>query len=136
MSFDLTIVTPEGERFNGSVEGVVLPGSEGEFGVLEGHERFLSPLQHGTLELRTGQGPRWAAVSDGFADVSGERVTVLVETCELGDQIDVPRAEYARDRAREVLDGLTGSAEDQAQRPRWEAALRRAELRLEIAARS
>ena len=51
MSLELTIVTPEGETFSGEVEQVVLPGSEGDFGVLEGHERFLSPLNHGALEI-------------------------------------------------------------------------------------
>ena len=52
MPFDLTIVTPEGEAYRGSVERVVLPGSEGEFGVLANHERFLSPLRVGPVEIR------------------------------------------------------------------------------------
>jgi F-type H+-transporting ATPase subunit epsilon len=135
MAFELTIVTPEGERFAGPVEAVVLPGSEGEFGVLEGHERFLSPLRIGSAEIRAGGATHWAALAEGFADVSGERVVVLVETCELAEDIDVARAERARGRAREALDGLTGSDGDQAQRPGWEADLARAEVRLAVAAR-
>lgn len=135
MPFELTIVTPEGERFSGPVETVVLPGSEGEFGVLEGHERFLCPLAIGSAEIREAGASHWAAVSRGFADVAGDRVTVLAESCELAHEIDVGRAEAARDRARGVLESLTGSEEDEAKRPEWEAALARAELRLEIASR-
>ena len=56
MSIDLTIVTPQGIVFQGPVESVVLPGAEGEFGVLENHERFLSPLRTGEVEIKTRRG--------------------------------------------------------------------------------
>lgn len=86
MAFELTIVTPSGEAFSGAVESVVLPGEEGDFGVLPGHERFLAALREGPFEIREGNassGTRRGEVSSGFADVSGEHVTVLVDRCSL-----------------------------------------------------
>jgi F-type H+-transporting ATPase subunit epsilon len=78
--FDLIIVTPHGQAFRGAVDSVVLPGSEGEFGVLPQHERFLSPLAAGEVTIRRGAETLRATVSDGFAEVRGESVTVLVES--------------------------------------------------------
>ena len=84
MAIELTIVTPEGEVFSGEVERVVLPGESGDFGVLDGHERFLSALRSGPLEIQAGE-TRTGELSDGFAEVSGDRVTVLVDRCTLAD---------------------------------------------------
>jgi F-type H+-transporting ATPase subunit epsilon len=103
--------------------------------VLEGHERFLAPLRTGAVEIRTAEGTSWAAVSNGFADVSAESVTVLVETCELAEGIDVPRAERARAQARAALDRMGEGTSEEAERLRWQAKLARAEMRLEIAQR-
>ena len=67
MSLELVVVTPEGEALSEVVEQVVLPGEAGEFGVLESHERFLTPLQPGPMEVQSGGASRWAAISSGFA---------------------------------------------------------------------
>jgi F-type H+-transporting ATPase subunit epsilon len=83
--FDLTIVTPEGEAFQGPVDAVVLPGSEGDFGVLPQHERLLTPLRPGPVEIRTGGATRRATIAEGFADVSGTQVVVMVTSCQLED---------------------------------------------------
>jgi F-type H+-transporting ATPase subunit epsilon len=80
--FELRIVTPQGSAFAGEVDSVVLPGSEGEFGVLPRHERFLSLLQPGEVVIRRGGETLRARVSDGFAEVRGEAVTVLVVSWE------------------------------------------------------
>lgn len=82
MAIELTIVTPDGEVFSGDVERVVLPGESGDFGVLEGHERFLSALRSGPFEIQDGD-TRTGELSDGFAEVNGDRVTVLVDRCTL-----------------------------------------------------
>ena len=63
MSLELVVVTPEGEALSEVVDQVVLPGEAGDFGVLESHERFLTPLQPGPMEVQTGGGRRWAALS-------------------------------------------------------------------------
>jgi F-type H+-transporting ATPase subunit epsilon len=82
VSLDLTIVTPVGEAFHGPVDAVVLPGTEGDFGVLPRHERLMTALRPGQLEIRSGSGTRRATISDGFADVSGEQVVVMVTSCQ------------------------------------------------------
>jgi F-type H+-transporting ATPase subunit epsilon len=134
--FELSIVTPEGRVYQGRVESVVLPGSEGDFGVLGGHERFLAPLRIGEIEIRDERGRRFAALSGGFADVSGEQVVVLAETCELAERIDVARAERARERAEREL-GRLQEAGSEEQRFRLEqAALERALVRIQAAARA
>lgn len=131
MPFELSIVTPQGEVYHGPVESVVLPGSEGDFGVLPEHERFLSPLRIGALEIRTAAEELNAAIAEGFAEVGGGRVVVLVESCELADEIDVARAELDRDRAREGLEALDrdGDAERYAH---YEAALAHAHARIQV----
>ncbi len=85
MPFELIIVTPDGESYHQPVDTVVLPGSEGDFGILTSHERFLTPLHAGSIQVQPPNGNRLsAAIGDGFADVRGDRVTVLVESCEFG----------------------------------------------------
>jgi F-type H+-transporting ATPase subunit epsilon len=81
MSLELTIVTPQGEAFRGPIESVVLPGSEGDFGVLPRHERLLTSLRVGEVEIKTSTGTRRASISEGFADVSGSEVVVMVTSC-------------------------------------------------------
>jgi F-type H+-transporting ATPase subunit epsilon len=83
---ELNIVTPSGQAFAGPVDRVVLPGSEGEFEVLPQHERFLSPLKAGDVVIKRGGETLRGKVSDGFARVEGESVTVLVESCQLSGQ--------------------------------------------------
>ena len=133
MSVQLTIVTPQGEAFAERVDTVVLPGSEGDFGVLEGHERFLSPLRIGLLTVQTGGTTRWAAVSKGFADVSGEDVVVLVDQCQLADQIDVAEVEATCESAEASLRELSAGPEDDVRRAELEQTIERAGVWLEAA---
>jgi F-type H+-transporting ATPase subunit epsilon len=135
MGLELTIVTPQGERYRGSVDHVVLPGSEGEFGVLPEHERYLTPLRAGAAEIRTGRETLWAAIADGFADVQGDSVTVLVESCELAHDIDTARAERAHERAAQGLATLDPD-EDRVRYEAFEVALERARIRLEVGRKS
>ena len=114
MPLHLTVVTPEGEAFDKAVEGVVLPGSEGEFGVLPGHEAFLTGLAAGTLQISTGAETLYAAVGRGFAEIHGSTLSVLVGSCEFAHEIDRSRAEIALDRARAQLEAMRGTAEGEA----------------------
>ena len=134
MPFELTIVTPEGQAYQGSVERAVLPGSEGEFGVLTDHERFLAPLRVGTVEILTADGPVYAAVADGFAEVDGKHVTVLVDSCELEHEIDAARANAAAAAAQQYLDKAAGN-EDPERYQHFEAALERARTRISVSQR-
>jgi F-type H+-transporting ATPase subunit epsilon len=135
MPLDLSIVTPEGEDFAGTVDGVVFPGVAGDFGVLPGHERFLSPLRCGEVEITSGGRKQWAAISGGFVEVKDDHVTALVETCELASDIDVARAERARERAEQKLKSIRDAAALEGDLKLWEAALQRAVVRIQTAAK-
>ena len=115
MPFHLSVVTPEGEAFVKDVDSVVLPGSEGEFGVLAGHEPFMTALQVGSMQIRHGSETLHAAVGRGFAEVHEDEVSVLVGTCEFAHEIDRSRAEIARDRARRQLEDMRATAEGEAE---------------------
>ena len=134
MPFELVIVTPHREVYRSEVDHVVLPGSEGEFGVLESHERFLSPLRSGAAEIRKGGQTLRAALASGFARVEGHSVSVLVDACELAPRIDVAAARAAEQKAREALDDL-GLQADPALRARLEADLEWARTLLSVAGR-
>jgi F-type H+-transporting ATPase subunit epsilon len=134
MPIQLTIVTPEGVRYDGEVEGVVVPGSEGDFGVLPGHERFLSPVRIGELEV-DGRGRRFAAVSEGFAEVTAEKVVLMVESCEFAGDIDTARAERARANAERALERLRQDRADENSFRLQEAALMRALVRIQVASK-
>ena len=137
MALHLTIVTPEGEAFDGPCEQVVLPGAEGEFGVLEQHERFLAPLSPGALEIKSaGASSRWAAVTDGFADISAEQAVVLVDRCELAGDIDTADAASQKSDAEAELASLAAGEENAARRTELERQIRVSEVRLEVAARA
>jgi len=136
MPVQLTIVTPEGVRFEGPVDRVVVPGTEGDFGVLPGHERFLSPVRIGELQIeRPGGAPMWAAVTDGFAEVTGDKAVLMVDTCEFADDIDTARAERARARAEHEMELLKARAQEDRDYKLEEAALHRALIRLQVAAK-
>jgi F-type H+-transporting ATPase subunit epsilon len=130
--FELVIVTPSRQVYRDRVDGVVLPGSEGDFGVLEGHERFLCPLRLGRAEIRTGLDRIAAAIGVGFARVEGRSVSVLVEACELADEIDVAAARAAEARAREEL-GALGLQSDPAARAALQEELAWARNLLDVA---
>lgn len=132
MPFELSIVTPQGQVFAGPVDSIALPGSEGEFTVLPQHERFLTPLRIGAAVIRRGSETLHAALSDGFAQVQGDAVSVLVESCELAGDIDRARAEHALRRAEQGLAELPADAE-RTRFEEFEAALARARTRLAVA---
>lgn len=135
MAVELTIVTPERRVFAGTVDNVVLPGAEGDFGVLENHERFLAPLRIGEAKIEAGGRTTWAAVSDGFAQVTGEKVVVLVDAGELAPDIDVERATAAKERAEREIRDVQAGADEASRLDLYEAALKRAITRIDVAAK-
>ncbi|MCY3767157.1 MAG: F0F1 ATP synthase subunit epsilon [Gemmatimonadetes bacterium] len=129
-TFQLEIVTPEKTVYSGEVNSLRAPGTEGGFGVLAGHHPMLSSLRIGELVFSAGdEGPKSVAIGGGFAEVQRDRVTVLAETAEFAQDIDVNRAEAARDRARELL---ARRREQQIDEARATLALARAVNRLRI----
>jgi F-type H+-transporting ATPase subunit epsilon len=99
----LEIVTPDRSLVREEVDEVVLPGSEGYFGVLPGHAPLLSTLMVGELWYRAGREKRHLFVAGGFVEVLPDRVTVLAQIGERAEDIDIARAEAAKRRAEERL---------------------------------
>ena len=99
----LEIVTPEKIVVSQEVDSVVAPGTDGEFGVLPGHIHFLTGIVPGELRYNTGAGKESMAVTTGFAEVSNDKVSILVDAAEKTSEIDAERARQAMERAREKL---------------------------------
>lgn len=97
------LVTPERLVLSEDVDEVIIPGYEGEFGVLPEHTLYLSIVKVGVLRYR--KGTEWfkVALGGGFAEVTPERVVVLADTAERAGEIDLDRARRAKDRAEEAL---------------------------------
>jgi F-type H+-transporting ATPase subunit epsilon len=125
----LEIVTPEKLAFSGTIDEVTCPGSEGEFGVLRGHASLLSAIKFGELSyLKDGKRTSYA-VNTGYAEVTGSKVTVLVETAERADQIDVDRAKRAKETSEQKMAKF---AKEDPEFEKAKIALERAELRIKI----
>jgi F-type H+-transporting ATPase subunit epsilon len=135
LAVELVVVTPEGEALAEQVEQVVLPGDAGEFGVLAGHERFLTPLALGPMQIHRSGGSEWAALSSGFAEVDGSRVVVLVDSCALASAIDRDEVAARRNEAHDALVALPQTDETLGERARLEVVIARAELELDVAGR-
>ena len=135
MAIELVVVTPEGEALSESVEQVVLPGEAGEFGVLESHERFLTPLSLGPMQIIRSGGNEWAAITSGFAEVDGQRCVVLVDSCSLASGIDKAAVEDTRAAAADELAALPDDDSSAGERARLAALIERAELELDVASR-
>jgi F-type H+-transporting ATPase subunit epsilon len=126
----LEIVTPEKMVFSGNVEDVTIPGTEGEFGVLRGHEAFLTSVDIGQLVFTKNNKKTHYAVNTGYAEVTANKVTVLIETAERSDYIDKNRARKAKENAEARLERITKDS-DEFEKAR--AALLRAIVRLNVA---
>jgi len=130
-TFKLEIITPERVVLsNDRVASVVAPGVEGYFGIMANRAPLISQLDIGVLQYRA-VGGHWeyVAVSGGFLEAIGNKVTVLAETAELSHEIDVQRAQEARERALQRL----RSSEPDVDIVRAQAALKRAAARLAAA---
>jgi F-type H+-transporting ATPase subunit epsilon len=126
----LEIATPTRLAVTDTVDEVVIPGSEGYFGVLPGHAPFLTTLGIGIVTYRIGRDEYPLAVAGGFAEVLNDKVIILADSAERPDEIDRARAERAKERAERRLSGRTQEEVDYA---RCQAALARALIRLQVA---
>ena len=104
-SIELIVVTPERQLLRETVVEVTIPGLDGELGILPGHAPLITELGIGELRYRTTNSsqPILLAVLRGFAEVLPDRVTILSETAERAEEIDVARAEAAKARAEQRL---------------------------------
>lgn len=127
----LEIVTAEKLVFSEEVDLLVAPGVEGDLGILPNHIPLMTMLQPGEIKIRKGHEEFYLAVSGGFLEVRPDKVIVLADSAERDDEIDLSRAEEARQRAIERI----GSHASNVDIRRAEAALHRSTARIKVARR-
>jgi F-type H+-transporting ATPase subunit epsilon len=130
-AIQLVVVTPKRQLLRESVGEVQLPGASGYLGVLPGHAPLMTELGIGELSYHdlSGKESTHMAILSGFAEVLSDRVTVLAETAELAQEIDVARAEAARARAEKRL----ASGDTNIDWDRASVSLQRALIRIQVA---
>jgi F-type H+-transporting ATPase subunit epsilon len=133
MTIRCEIVSQDRKVFEGDVDIVVLPGADGEMGILPHHAPLLTTLKYGFIKVRQQGREEVFTVAGGVAEVQPEIVTVLADAAENIEEIDVNRAEHARQRAQELL--AKGVPADTDAYLKIEAALRRSNLRLDAVRR-
>ena len=127
------LVTPYKKVLSEEVDEITATGALGEFGVLPGHAPFLTSLKIGELAYKKDGVVTHMSLNWGYFEVENDKVTVLVQTAELADEIDLERAKAALGRAEEALKKLL--PEDKNLRI-YEAALERALIRMQVAGKA
>ena len=129
-NFLLEIVTPYGLVVSSKVEEAYIPGSQGDFGVLPGHAPFLTSLRIGEVHYKQDKEVHFLAINRGFAEVTPSKTTILVDTAEPAEGIDLERARAAKTRVEERLKSLSPKAPDYEKELE---ALERAKVRIRVA---
>jgi|SRR3954452_12455630 F-type H+-transporting ATPase subunit epsilon len=130
-TIELEIVTPEKLVVRDQVEEIQIPGKAGFLGVLPGHAPLITELAVGEISYRKGGQTTYLSVAWGFAEVLPNKVTILAETAERAEDIDVARAQQALQAAQTRL----AAADSEEKVDRELAAVRRAETRIDVAAK-
>ena len=132
MPMTLEIITAERQVYSDEVDMVIVPGFDGQLGILPRHAPLMTMLKPGELMVRkNGAEDMYVAVSGGFMEVLGNRVSILADTCERSDEIDEERAEQAIQRAQERLANHGSELELE----RAMDSLRRAQVRVNLVRR-
>ena len=126
---NLEVITPERLVLRESVDEVVLPGLDGELGILPEHTALISQLKTGVLTYRQGSASKQLHVSGGFAEVLPDKVSVMADVAEKPDEIDLKRAQEARSKAEQLLN----SREENTDLPNTQLKLERALIRIQLA---
>lgn len=125
---EIKIIKPDGVIVAGEYDQVIIPGVDGDFGVLPGHTPFITKIRPGVISLINSNQKDEYAIHDGFITVENDKVSVVCDTIEHKDEIDIKRAENSKNRAMERLK----SNESEINYRRAEMSLKRAIVRLEI----
>ncbi|WP_026907708.1 F0F1 ATP synthase subunit epsilon [Paucisalibacillus globulus] len=125
----VSVVTPDGPVLEDTYEMVSCKAENGELGILPGHIPLVAPLAISSVRLKRDSSEDKLAINGGFLEVRPDKVTILAQSAEKPSDIDVARAEKAKDRAEQRL----RSNDDHIDRLRAELALRRAANRLDVA---
>lgn len=130
MPIKCEIVTQERTVFSGDVDSVNIPGVEGRMGILPNHTPLLTVLDFGEVYVRKDGAEQFFAVGGGFCEIQPDKVIVLADSAERADEIDIERAQQARDHASELM--KEGVPADPARYAQIEASLRRAQIRIDV----
>ncbi len=103
MALILEIVTPEARVYSDTIDTVVIPTVDGEIGILPGHIPLLTQVEHGELRVTKGNTVSFLAVGGGFAQVSGDKISILAERAITEDKIDEKAVEHALQRAEQAI---------------------------------
>ena len=128
----IEIVTPDSLVVSTEVDEINASGTEGEFGVLPGHCHMLSSLKVGAVNYKDGSVVRHIALGGGYAEVGPDKVTILAETAEFAEDIDVDRANRALTAAEELLKSLSADADGYGE---CLMSIEKAQIRIETAAK-
>ena len=131
MPMHLEIITAERQVYSDEVDIVIAPGFDGQLGILPMHAPLMTMLKPGALTVRKDGENMYVAVSGGFMEVLGNKVSVLADACERSDEIDEQRAEQAVQRAQERLANRGSDMELE----RAVSALRRAQVWVDLVRR-
>lgn len=126
--FKVEIITPDRIFYTGEATMIEFTTADGEIGVYKNHIPLTTVLAPGVVTITNGDEVKEAAVHAGFAEILGDKVTLLAEIAEWPDEIDENRAESARQRAEERLSAKTKEVD----LARAEYALRKALVRIEV----
>lgn len=133
MPIHCEIISQDKVVYSGDVDEVVLPGIQGEFGVLPNHSPILSMLQYGVITIKKDHEEQYFTVAGGIAEVTPRQINILADASENVEEIDVQRAEEARKRAEVMLqEGSQTSKDNYAS---IQNALRRSRLRVDAVRR-
>jgi F-type H+-transporting ATPase subunit epsilon len=128
----VSVVTPDGPVYDSDVDMVIAKAKSGELGILAGHIPMVAPLEIGAIRLKNGGKTDQVAVSGGLLEVRPDKITILAQTAETAENIDVERALQAKQRAEQRLnDAKQGDIDFK----RAELALRRAVNRINVSGR-
>ena len=133
MPMQCDIVTQERTVFSEEVDAVNLPGQDGRMGILPNHMVMLTALDFGEVIISRGGDEEYLAIGGGFAEILPDKITILADSAEKVEEIDVQRAQRARERAEQAM--TEGVPEDSERYAQIEAALRRAQVRIEVSRR-
>jgi F-type H+-transporting ATPase subunit epsilon len=133
MPLQCDIITQERIVFSGPVDSINVPGTEGRMGILPNHSPLLTTLAFGEIVVRTGGIEEYFAIGGGFLEVQPEQVTVLADSAERADEIDVERAAAAMTDAEEIM--RTGVKDDPDRIAAVRASLLKAQVRLDVGRR-
>ncbi len=127
--FKVEIVTPDRIFYTGEADFIEFTAADGEIGIYRDHIPLTTVLVPGVVTIHNGEEEKQAAVHAGFAEILGDKVTLLAEVAEWPDEIDVDRAEAAKARAEARLNNHTEELDVK----RAEYALRKALIRIDVA---